>query len=313
MRYGRKPARYSRESFLRSHVMARHLSALGPPPAASPDWASAVMRQSPGGWQMDGNDEYGDCCFADCAHQEMLRTANVGTIWIPTTDQTLALYTAVTGFNPNNPSTDNGADELTVIQYLTNTGWNGRKLDSHANLDPTQLDQIKWVVCIFGASRLGLNLPDSAMTQFNNGQPWDYVAGAQLDGGHDVPVVKYDSDGTVWVVTWGRLQAVKPAFMAAKYSDGTPYVEEAHAELAFDWVATKGTAPDGLDMAQLQADLTAVVSPTPPSPAPKPNGPGNSKNKLAQLLHTRIRADVANAKMTEAAMKADLQKVLSAN
>jgi hypothetical protein len=108
---------------------------------------------------------------------------------------------------------------------------------------------------------------------------------------------------------------VTPAFMAAKYPDGTPYVEEAHAELAFDWVAKAGTAPDGLDMAQLEADLTAVVSPTPPSPTPSPGPkpPGATKRELAKQLNARIRLDVANTRMTEAAMKADLQKVLNAN
>jgi hypothetical protein len=159
---------------------------------------------------MDGNDTYGDCVIADCAHQEMLRTANAATIWMPSQLQILALYAYFQGYtgDPNNlndieaflAENDNGCDELTVIQYLASTGWSGRKLDGHANLDPTQLDQIKWAVCIFGASRLGLNLPDSAMNQYNNGQPWDYVPGAQLDGGHDVPVVKYDASapGKAW-------------------------------------------------------------------------------------------------------------------
>jgi hypothetical protein len=223
----------------------------------------------------------GDCTIADSAHQEMLRTANVGTIWIPTVDQVLGLYAVIQGYTGNPADVnavaayleqnDNGADELTVIQYLTRTGWNGRKLDGHANLDPTQLDQLKWAVCLFGASRLGLNLPDSAMDQFNNGQPWDYVAGAQLDGGHDVPLVKYDAS-TYYVVTWGQLQPVTPAFMTAKYSDGTPYVEEAHAELALDWMNAAGTTPSNLDLAQLVSDLSAIVDATPP-PTPKPPTP----------------------------------------
>jgi hypothetical protein len=309
LRYGRQPARYTRASFVRSHIMARHLGLLGPAPAASPDWVSAVVKQSPSGWGMDGNDQYGDCCFADSAHQEMLRTANVGTIWAPTTDQVLALYTAVTGFNPNNPSTDNGADELTVIQYLTQPGWLGHKLDGHANLDPTELEQIKWVVCLFGASRLGLNLPDSAMNQFNNGQPWAPVAGAQLDGGHDVPVVKYDANGTLWVVTWGRLQEVTPAFMAAKYADGTPYVEEAHAELAFDWVRKAGTAPSKLNLSQLQKDLAAVVDATPaPKPAPTPASAVEFVWGITQTMMTGL---VANH--SEAQIRAAVQAKLNAS
>jgi len=260
MKFGRKPARFTRASFARAHILARHLADLGPAPAASPDWVTEVMRQSPGGWMMLGNDVVGDCTIADCGHQEMLRTANVGAITVPTTSQVLALYSAITGYNPSDPNTDQGADELTVIQYLTATGWLGnRKLDGSANLDPTQLDQLKWAVCLFGASRLGLNFPDSAMNQFNAGDAWDYVAGAQLAGGHDVPIVKYDGDGTIWIVTWGKLQPVTPAFMAAKFDDGTPYVEEAHAELAFDWINAVGTSPSGFDLKALVEELNSVV------------------------------------------------------
>lgn len=257
LKLGRNKARFTRASFQRSHVMAAHLRSLGPAPAASPDWMSVVMAQSPDGLGMFGNDQYGDCVFADCAHQEMLRTANVGTIWVPTDQQVLDLYSACTGFTPSDPSTDQGADELTVIDYLTKTGWQGRKLDGHANLDPTQLDQLKWAVCIFGASRLGVNLPQSAMDAFNNGQPWDAGDDASPIGGHDVPLVKYQGD-MFFVATWGKLQPVTQDFMFGAYPDGTPYVEEAHAELAADWIGAIGSAPSNLNLSQLIADLQAV-------------------------------------------------------
>lgn len=320
MKLGRKPVRHTPASFMRSHIMTRALNALGTPPATSPDWVSAVMKQSSGGWLMDGNDQYGDCCFADCAHQEMLRTANVGQIWVPTTEQVLALYSAVTGFNPNDPNTDQGADELSVIQYLTKTGWLGRNLDGSANLDPTQLDQIKWAVCIFGASRLGLNLPNSAQSQFEAGQPWSVAPGARLDGGHDVPVVGYD--GTYfYVVTWGQLQAVTPGFLTAKYADGTPYVEEAHAELAFDWVNAAGTCPANLNLTQLVADLASIVeqpqppAPTPgpvppPGPPPSPNPPQHmSKGEFFRLVAYADATDYENKNMTVVDMAADIAKI----
>ena len=254
---GRKPARFTPRSLVSSHIMARHLRGLGPAPAASPDWLTAVAQKSAAGWGMFANDQYGDCVFADCAHQEMLRTANVGKIWVPSVDDVLTLYHDCTGFNPNDPGTDNGADELSVIDYLTTTGWQGRKLDGHANLDPTQAEQLKWAVCIFGASRLGVNLPQSAMDQFEANQPWDYAGDNAPAGGHDVPLVKYQAD-MFFVVTWGKLQPVTPGFMAASYPDGTPYVEEAHAELALDWMNAAGTAPSKLDLKRLVADLQAV-------------------------------------------------------
>ena len=271
LKMGRKPAVYTRDSLVRSHIMAQSLGALGAPPTHSPNWTSAVSRQSQTGWHMYGNDTYGDCVIADCAHQMMLRTANVGDISAPTPTQVLALYAFFQGMkidpNASNPNlsqieaylgqNDNGCDEVTVIQWLTKTGWLGHKLDSYANLDPTQLNLLKWAVCIFGSCRLGLNLPESAESQFNARETWTPVPGAQLAGGHDVPLVYYDSAGA-GVLTWGRYQPVSWSFLTAKFSDGTPYLEEAHAELSFDWVNTAGLSPSNLNLKQLLADLQQI-------------------------------------------------------
>lgn len=316
MKYGRKPVKHTLASFFRSHIMTRALNALGAPPAESPDWVSAITKQSLS-LGMYGNDAYGDCVIADCAHQEMLRTANVGGIWIPTITEVLALYAYFQGYQGDMTDRsaieaylarhDDGCNELDVIEYLTQTGWRGRKLDGSANLDPTQLDQIKWAVCIFGASRLGLNLPDSAQTQFETGKPWDYVPRARLAGGHDVPVVKYDGE-YFYVVTWGKLQPVTPAFMTAKYPDGAPYVEEAHAELAFDWVNAAGTCPANLDLTKLVADLSAITQvqppapvPTPPSPPPSPTPPTHmSKAEFHALIVMANNGDFMNHTMTVA-------------
>lgn len=335
LKYGRKPARHTAASFMRSHIMSRALNALGAPPATSPDWVSKITSVVGNNFGMFGNDAYGDCVIADCAHQEMLRTANAGTIWTPTEVQVLALYAYFQGMkiDPNADlapgsldqiqqylaNNDNGCNELDVITYLTKTGWMGRKLDGSANLDPTQLDQIRWANCIFGASRLGLNLPDSAQSQFEAGEPWSPVPGAQLDGGHDVPVVKYDAN-YFYVVTWGKLQPVSLSFMTAKYADGTPYLEEAHAELAFDWVNQAGTCPASLNLTQLMADLSAIVEPepvqppAPPSPAPVPPGPPPSpivmsKGQFGLLLSAANVANLINGKVTVEEYAADIASV----
>lgn len=329
LKYGRKPARFTYASTQRGRIIADHFKDLGPAPVSSPDWVTAVTHGNPTGWGMDSNDTYGDCVIADCVHQEMLRTANVGGIWVPTALQYLALYAYFQGMaiDPNGTLTsadltkitsylsnyDNGCDELTVINYLTQTGWLGHKLSGHANLNPLNLDQIKWSVCIFGASRLGVNLPDSAMNQFESGKPWDYVANASLDGGHDVPVVKYDADGIFWVVTWGKLQPVTPAFMKGKYADGTPYVEEAHAELALDWINSMGTSPSKFNLQELLDKLNDVTAP--PAPVPTPPAPPvtTSKKELGILLLHAISANIKDPKVTEPQMKADIQSILNAN
>jgi hypothetical protein len=319
-KYGRRPARYTYASLARAIVMSRHLKSLGPAPAASPiDYTVAVTNQAgSAGWGMDGNDQWGDCTCASSAHQKMVRTANAGKIVIPSMTNVMYLYAVMNGYTGSATNlaaieayataNDNGADELTLEQYLEHTGWMGNKLTGFANLDVTQLDELKWGQIIFGATRLGVNLPTTAMDQFNAGQPWDYVPGAQLDGGHDVPIVKYDAD-YVYVVTWGQLQPVTYAFMAAQYDDGTPYVEEAHCELDAEWLEKSGTAPDGLDLAQLTADLSAIVNnvppptPTPPPPSPKP---AVSKQQLGSMVQQRANTDISNSSMTVVDMGNDL-------
>src|SRR5579859_963052 len=122
--FGRKPAVHNRRTLGQALVLARHLDKLAPAPAKSPGWRAKV--KSP--WGMDGNDQWGDCVEAAVAHALMLRTANSSSIVVPTTAQTLALYSAVTGFNPNagpsgNNPTDQGTDETSMCQYMVNTGF----------------------------------------------------------------------------------------------------------------------------------------------------------------------------------------------
>lgn len=258
MKLGRKVVTHvTQKALFARRLFSKYLVSLGPAPQESPDWLSAVKEQSPDGWGMFGNDQYGDCVFADCAHQEMLRTANTGKIWIPTVEEVLALYSTITGFNPSDSSTDNGANESDVIAYLTNTGWQGRKLDIAVNIDPTQFDFLRWAVCLGGACRLGVNLPQSAIDQFNSGHFWSFVQDSPMVGGHDVPLVQYTQDS--WkVITWGQEVEVSGDFMDGQFPDGTPYIEEAHCELAFDWATTAGICPNKETLSQIISQLNQL-------------------------------------------------------
>jgi hypothetical protein len=249
MRLGRKPAQYTLTLLRRALAMAFHLDQLGPAPGISNDYVQAVENTGTP-WGMLGNDKFGDCVEADCGHTLMLRTANTGKIVVPTEQDVLDLYTALTGFNPANPGSDQGTSETACCEYMVSHGFLGHKADAIGTVDPGNLNHVRWCVQLFGSCRLGINLPQSAMDQFDAGQPWEVAGNAAIVGGHDVPIVDYDSD-FFYVVTWGRLQAVAPSFV-------TTYAEEAHSELFFDWVRQQGTAPSGLDLNQLAADLAAV-------------------------------------------------------
>src|SRR5271166_3827704 len=98
LKFGRKPAVHTERTRKSEKTMSIYLDTLGSPPVVSNDYIGAVTKQSPSGWGMMGNDQYGCCVEADDGHYLMLRTANSGSIVIPTTDQILKLYSAETGF-----------------------------------------------------------------------------------------------------------------------------------------------------------------------------------------------------------------------
>lgn len=234
----------------------RALDTLGTAPTVSDDYVSAVMQQSRGGWICWWNDSEGDCVCEDSGHQVMLHTANTGVITIPTAEDIQKLYEAVGGYVPGNPSTDQGCDETSMEQYLMATGLCGHKSAASGPLDPSNLDHLRWAVQIFGACRLGISVTDQMMQAFSAGQPWDTLAGS-IEGGHDVPIVKYDAQ-YAYVVTWGRLQPVSWALL------GNPqFLEEAHCSVWPDWVRAGGTGPSGFSLQDMLADAAAIEASEP--------------------------------------------------
>lgn len=251
MKLGRKPPRHTLRTIRSAVAIAYALDPLGAPPTASDDYVAAVDKVTGGNWQVFLNDSLGDCVIADSAHQVMLHTANAGTMIMPTDAEVLEMYEVVGGYKPSDPSTDQGCDEGNACQYLMTTGLAGQKSAGTGFVDPANLDHIRWTVQLFGACRLGITVTDAMMQAFSAGQPWETFAG-NVDGGHDVPVVKYDAE-YAWVVTWGKLQPVAWSLMA-----NAQFLEESHAEVWPDFLSAAGTAPNGFDLKGLLAALPQV-------------------------------------------------------
>lgn len=232
-------------------ALALLLRPLGAPPSASVDRISVITGMA-GGWRMLLNDQLGCCTCSDSGHSLMLRTQANGSIIIPTDADIQAMYQNF-GYVPGQPATDQGAAETDVCDWLKSTGLLGHKLDDYTSLDSTDIDGLKWAVELFGSCRLGINLPNSAIDQFNNGQPWDTVPDdGGIVGRHDVLLVGYDDDHFT-VITWGMTQLMTRAFFVQ-------YREEAHPELAFDWIAANGRAPSGFDLAALVSAISSDLS-----------------------------------------------------
>lgn len=256
---GRKPPQFTPKMLKGARFMKDMLVALPAPPAVSADFVSAVMKQAPKSsypWGMGGNDEWGDCEDCVVSHYLMSRSANVGTMIMPTTEETLALYSATTGFDPKNPATDQGSSLSEVCAYLGTTGFLGHKSLGHApivtdQMGPTQITRIKQGVQIFGGVNVGVNLPASAEPQFDAGVPWTVSGDLTIEGGHAIFAVGYDNN-YVHFVSWGRLQRASWAWVLK-------FVEEAWVEVYPDFVTKRGVTPVGFDLAQVESYMAAIA------------------------------------------------------
>lgn len=242
-----------------------------PPNPVVADWLSKVTS-----WPMYGNDQWGDCVWAMIGHMiEAWTQYASGTAVEVTTDQLLAAYSAVTGFDPNagpsgNNSTDNGTNIADALDYWRTTGVAGHKILAYAKVDHSNPGEVEAAINLFGSIAVGVNLPTSAMDQFNAGQEWTVVQGSPIDGGHAIHAGAYDTAAKdARVTTWGAVQSLDDPWWTA-------YVEEAWVAVTPEWVAATGLSPSGLDLQGLGDDFSALTGdpnpfqPTPPGPGPAP-------------------------------------------
>lgn len=244
-------------------------------------------------WGVLANDTVGDCVWADAAHSVMLWTAEQGKPAMFSAASVLADYSAVTGYRPSYPSTDQGTDMQVAASYRLKNGVQdfvgGRhKIDAYVALEPANLDQLALAAYLFGAVSIGIQLPASAFDQFDQAQPWNPVTDSQNKGGHCITVVGRNSRGLFLAVSWGRLTAVTPAFLQT-------YMDEGIACLSLERMRGN-LSPQGFDEAALQADLKLLQA------QPKP------QENHAMATGTTLSADDAKAKLL--VVKAAIQKVV---
>lgn len=204
-------------------------------------------------WGMLGNDQFGDCVWAGAAHETMLwnREAGRSIAWSDTS--ALSDYSAVTGFNPSDQSTDQGTDMQAAASYRRKTGVldaSGVRHKVGAYLGIKGLDDITKAAYLFGAVGVGIEFPDYAMEEFNDGKPWTYRAKANIEGGHYVPLVGRNAKGNYLVVTWGKVQEVTAGFLNHFVDEAIVYVSEERL--------TGGKSLEGFNLSQLQADLRSL-------------------------------------------------------
>lgn len=245
MKLGRKAVKHDS----RTLRVGNYTAALPAPPRYM-DWTKGVTSF---GQMM--NDTLGCCTIAGLGHAVQILSLNAGAEVTVTDADILKYYVSWDGYVAGEPTTDNGGVELDVLNDWKKDGFAGHALTAFAAVNPSDVEEVKQAIALFGGAYIGVSLPLAAQDEV--GTLWDYGwmdFGAKYKpggwGGHCVFVIGYDQDG-VTCITWGRLQRMSWSFWAK-------YVDEAYALLSPDFLSANGLDPAGFDMAQLAADLALI-------------------------------------------------------
>jgi hypothetical protein len=206
-------------------------------------------------WPMYRNHELQDCTCAAAGHMIQAWSAEAGSPRTPTPDDVEELY-----WKTGNPSssdgraggpTDDGRDELTVLNYWRQNGLGDDKIYVYVKIDPADLDNVRTAVYLFGGVYTMQALPETAKDQ----PVWEVVGDGATGpsrpaswGDHAVPYVAY-GDGSFTCITWGAPHELSERFHRA-------YAKEVYALISPDFFARAGQM---LDTTQLEADLLRVT------------------------------------------------------
>jgi hypothetical protein len=251
-----------------------------PTPPASTSWGDAPAAQ-PVLTNILGNDTVGDCTEADQYHRQAIRQAAAGSPVFPvTTWDVLVTYSRDTGYDPNDPSTDQGADETVVLQNAINQGITSdasggvAMSTGYIAIDGTNVDLITKVISVFpGGTPICGCLPQSWIDAvkgpgFDWGTPTDPFVPAN---GHCWTLSHYNTKrACIW--TWGipGLMTWDALALVTETGNGGALYLEVNAEVLN---AASQLAPDGLDWATLIDDFDSLGGTVAPPPAPAPPAP----------------------------------------
>lgn len=216
LRLGKKPAVADARL---PHLTAVASSLPNPPPAAN--WLADVEN-----WQMLGNDSVGDCVAAAAMHvifQQKSYLTPGGRATVPTAAEAIHNYSAIGGYDPSNPASDQGLAVLGsggLIEYWARhgllCGGVTHKLKSAIQIGmvPREWQQ---AISLFGSVLLGMQLPAGIADADSLPYVWSDNRGPAA-GGHEVLAVGYQtvaSETLYDIVTWGQLCRCTEAFLLA--------------------------------------------------------------------------------------------------
>lgn len=208
-----------------------------------------------------GNADYGDCADAATYREvEILSYGAQGAELKASTALALQLYSETTGFDPkagpvgNNP-TDQGTVMQDLLTYRVKTGiplpdGSRSNLLAFFELDPRNLNDVRWAIADGGAIQIGINCYSNFMNVQQGGVWAPPTVADSLDGGHAICCGWYEPDHFV-IKSWAMDIQVP---LATWYE----IVTECYCVVSPHWVAKTGKTPLGMSLDQLTAAMRAL-------------------------------------------------------
>lgn len=192
--------------------------------------------------KMYANDKIGDCSAAGIANlMSAIMALNGMGVHISTQD-VINFYSLSTGYNPENPLTDEGGVLSEVLAVALSKGFLAGDYSYYplwGSLDPSDRNAMGNVMNMMGAVYCGFGLAEA--DEYTVGGVWDTTTPGKQDswswGGHCAIIWSYtglaDTD-IVEIITWGSLQKATWRWVRAR-------IFEAHALAFRQFLSPHGT------------------------------------------------------------------------
>lgn len=252
-KFGRNPAR--------KDARLPHFSAVTalPQPPNIANWFADTPT-----WGDLGNSDVGDCVVAAAMHQIMQATSyvNPGHGLIGTAAEAIESYSAIGGYVPGNPMTDQGLTVLGVGGMVEYWAKNGLRCGGVLNRPQSVMqiehpDSTHWkqAISIFGNLMLGVRLPENVVATPESPFVWDDPTGP-VAGLHEIILVGYEvvaGRTTYDLVSWGALYRATEEFLLAAFDEAVVVYNRASLD-------ARGIDPAGIDEATLLGMMARLAA-----------------------------------------------------
>jgi hypothetical protein len=211
-------------------------------------------------YPMYSNDTLSDCVAAAAGHMLQNWTSYAGKYFQPTDQDVIAFY-EFSGFDPADPSSDQGWDLLSALKVWRTSGLACHQIAAFVQLTTGNWNELQQAIALFGNAYIGVALPDAVVPDTGvdwTTIPWIWTPGMTQNSanGHCIPAMGYESNNegsTCRFVSWAARMVMGKEF----YENIT---DECFAVVTSDWIEADGQSPSGFDLATLQADLALVTA-----------------------------------------------------